>query len=102
MAHRVATLFFLSCAMLSGCSSLYKIPPEVEQEQQEALSRWHHCLNRVKSSTEPLQITSDLITQVCEGQRRDVLLSFPPSVERQLDALLIERGMSAVAVRIRN
>ena len=100
MAYRFTTILIISFAMLSGCSNLYKTPPELKIQRQEALARWDSCLHRVsqKASEEPVKVTSDLITNICDGHRRDVLLSFPASMERQLDAELMERGLRASTV----
>ena len=102
MVYRVAAIFFISFTVLSGCASLNKTPPELQQHRQEALARWNQCLQRAseKAVDEPIQVTSDLITGLCEGHRRDVLLTYPASMERELDALLIRQGLRVTALRI--
>lgn len=102
MAHRFTIFFLISCALLSGCANGRMTPIEVQQQQQIALGRWHNCLDRVSTQAvkDPLEITSNLITNICDGHRRDVLLTFPASMERQLDALLKERGMRSAALQM--
>ena len=105
MGYPVATILVLSCTLLGGCSVLDKPSPELmQQQQQKALTRWQNCLNRIsnQASDRPIEAASDLITDACEGHRRDVLLTFPASMERQLDALLMERGLRAAIVQIDN
>jgi len=75
---------------------------QLQQRQQEALARWHNCVSEAsqKASGEPVEAAADIISNVCEGHRRDVLLSFPESMERELEALLMVRGVRAAAVQM--
>ena len=102
MRHPIATVLLISSTLLGGCASMKGNPDELRAQQQEALARWHNCLDRVsdQASDEPVKVTSDMITSLCEGHRRDVLLTFPASMERQLDALLMERGLRVTAMRL--
>ncbi len=86
----------LSCfALLSGCSSMNPLPLGAEQHQKEALARWHQCLDRhtgLPDTTQMRQAAHELQSR-CEGHRRDVLMSFPATVEPQLDAILREQTL---------
>jgi len=102
MAHRIATLLFISCTLISGCASMSNNSSAIQAQQQEALARWHNCVKQAssKASGEPVEAAADIISNTCEGHRRDVLLSFPESMERELDALLMVRGIRAAALQM--
>jgi len=107
MLRCVATIWVLSALALSGCANLNKPPPTAEQQQQEALVRWERCLDREATSPSApnLIATSDLMMTSCEGHRRDVLMTFPASMERQLNQVLIQRthehALRAAALKMR-
>lgn len=74
------------------------MPQDSEQLQKEAVARWQHCLNR-HSGLPDAAGAQDFAREMqnrCEGHRRDVLMTFPATVEPQLDILLLEQTMKSV------
>jgi len=94
MSGRVAILLLISAALTTGCANTGEPLPSAESLQRAALSRWQNCLDRELGHPDglsSLSATKHLMNR-CDGHRRDVLLSFPASMERQLDEALRERA----------
>ena len=77
-------------ALLSACSMQ---PTEPDRElQRAALERWSQCLERFaegyEDSVNALRYSAN---SVCDGHRRDVLATFPPHLENQVDTILSDR-----------
>lgn len=79
--------------LLSGCASLNPMPFGAEQLQQDALARWQQCLDRHRGAPQPTKVSeaASKLRSRCDGHRRDVLMSFPETLEPQLDAMLHEQ-----------
>ena len=95
MLHRVVTIVLTSSLFLGGCANLTGQSPEhVELQQREALSRWKHCLERTGNLYSDIALSNvgNLVSEHCEGHRRDVLLVYPSSMEKELDLLLRQRS----------
>jgi len=91
-----ALILTVGCVLLlSGCANLNPMPKESKQLQQDAIARWQQCLDRHagKSDTSNLRIASKELRSRCEGHRRDVLMSFPATVEPQLNKLLLKHTL---------
>lgn len=79
----------LAAVALAGCTSTAPKADEIDA-QRSALQRWNACLDR---NANPQTLTAvrinKLITYSCEGHKRDVIATFPPSMATQIDQLLI-------------
>jgi len=81
--------------LLSGCANMNPMPEASKQLQQDAIARWQGCLKRQAGTPKSKQIrdAANELRSRCEGHRRDVLMSFPASAGRRLNALLMEHTL---------
>jgi len=93
MLRCIAPFLVCFCLAVTGCATTGADYVDSEQQQAEALSRWKGCLDRQSFKLQKAANSdqSEALMRACAGHRRDVLLTFPASMERQLDLLLRQR-----------
>ena len=84
-----------SLALASACSSIKPVEPD-RALQRAALGRWSQCLERFgerfgQRYDGAVGSFRQTTKSVCDGHRRDVIATFPPHLENQVDAILSDR-----------
>lgn len=86
----------LAAITLAGCTTAAPKPSGIEL-QRSAMQRWNACLER---NVDPQKMTANRISQLvrvdCEGHKRDVIASFPPHMEKQIEQMLISNAYQLV------
>lgn len=99
MLHRVVVLVLTSCVFSSGCANLMNQSVEHQElQRKEALTRWKGCLDRTQGLPSDMTLikAQKMMAEHCEGHRRDVLLAFPATMEKELELVLRERSQRKV------
>ena len=81
-----------SALWITGCVTK---PPQAQtaELQRQAMQRWHACLERhAGDENVALLEVSKLMTQDCEGHKRDVVELFPRHMADQIDQILFNSG----------
>lgn len=97
MLNRVVIIALTSNLFLSGCANIMGPSPEyLEQQQQAALTRWNDCLDRTAAMPSNVAFVhaDHMVEQHCEGYKRDVLMTFPASMEKEIEDILRQRSQS--------
>jgi len=77
-----------SALWLTGCVSASTKALEAEQKRN-TLQRWTACLERnATASDTPAAQVDNLMSQACEGHKRDVLALYPPNMVGEVDQML--------------
>lgn len=88
--ERLVPTLLITLMTLSACASV--APIDTEEEQQQALLRWNRCLERnIGEMPEGFVDGSESLERACDGHKRDVLMTYPPRMEKALDSYLVQR-----------
>lgn len=86
----------LATLMLASCSTT-TIKPSAIDIQRSAMQRWNACLeSNINSPSVTVTRIAKLLTQNCEGHKRDVIATFPKHLAEQIDQKLTSNAYQLV------
>ncbi len=86
------------CTLLGACASTQN-QSNLKLEQEAALQRWAHCVNRQTEFGTP----SEALLRVniyCEGHKRDLLAAYPAHLEDEVSNVLTKRTQKLAAEQV--